>query len=213
MNITQHRWLRGRNKTLDFWRSKLPLKTDTFNKPFPLVDYFISMIGDKKEVSILDVGSGACATTGSLLDGVIIDLHPCDMLADEFARMYEEAGITPLFPIEKQDMEHLTYSDNSFDIVHCANALDHCIDPFKAICEMVRVCKVGGWVYLKHFVDEGIGKRYTLQHQWNIRKTDHNCLFWNYERAFMLSEAVKGFKTTEQEELDKMMVISTLQKI
>src|SRR3990167_3727066 len=121
VNVIQKRWLRGKRQTLEFWRIKVARDYDTFNKEFPLHQYFQPMIGDKKEVSILDIGSGALSTTGSTWEGVKIDLHPSDILADEFAQIFEEQNLTPLFPIEKQDMEHLTYKDSSFDIVHSVN--------------------------------------------------------------------------------------------
>jgi ubiquinone/menaquinone biosynthesis C-methylase UbiE len=64
---------------------------------------------------------------------------------DYFHARYNE---TPLFPIEVQNMEKLTYPDNFFDIVHCVNALDHTGHAEDAVKELIRVCKPGGWVYI-----------------------------------------------------------------
>lgn len=50
--------------------------------------------------------------------------------------------------VEYQDMENMTYEDESFDIVHCMNALDHTKNAMAAIDEMIRVCKEGGFVYI-----------------------------------------------------------------
>lgn len=49
------------------------------------------------------------------------------------------------YGVEIQDMEHLTYPDDSFDLVVCINALDHTPDAQLAIEEMKRVSK---WVYI-----------------------------------------------------------------
>lgn len=50
------------------------------------------------------------------------------------------------YGVEVQDMEKLIYSDNTFDLVVCINALDHTPDAQAAIKEMIRVSK--GWVYI-----------------------------------------------------------------
>ena len=111
-------------------------------------------------------------------------------------------------------MEKLTYKDEMFDIVHCANALDHCVDPFKALKEMYRVCKPGGWIYLRHAINSGKKERYSMQHQWNIQKKSDDCLFWNYQYEFLLSDVIKGFNSVEKVELEgePTTIVSTLQK-
>jgi SAM-dependent methyltransferase len=48
--------------------------------------------------------------------------------------------------VEVQDMEHLTYPKDSFDLVVCINALDHTPDAQAAIEEMIRVTKK--WIYI-----------------------------------------------------------------
>jgi ubiquinone/menaquinone biosynthesis C-methylase UbiE len=114
--------------------------------PIPLVDYLIPFVGDKKEVRIADVGSGPFSRTGQLLDGVVVHVHPMDQ--SDFMYFWDRYGVKPLFPIEVQDMEQLTYPDNHFDIVHCVNALDHTGDAKAAVKELIRICKPGGWVYV-----------------------------------------------------------------
>ncbi len=48
--------------------------------------------------------------------------------------------------VELQDMENLTYPNNSFDLVICVNALDHTKHPVMAVNEMIRVSKK--WVHI-----------------------------------------------------------------
>lgn len=121
-------------------------KIKHYNRPLPLVDYLIPMVGDKKEVRIIDIGSGPYPITGQLLDGVKIDVYNCDQ--QDFGYFWEKYNATPMFPIEVQNMEHLTYPDNFFDIAHCVNALDHTPDALAALKEMLRVVKPGGWIYI-----------------------------------------------------------------
>lgn len=117
-----------------------------FNTPNPLVDYLRPFIGDKKEVKILDIGSGPFSTIGHYLEGVTLDIHNADN--QDFTKFYKKNQVTPIVPIEYQDMENLMYNWDFFDIVHCANALDHTKNALKAVYEMIRVCKPGGIVYI-----------------------------------------------------------------
>lgn len=214
MNLIKEKWEKGRELNLNWWRAKLPTKANSFNFEFPLSDYFRPMIGDKKEVWIADLGAGVISTTGSTWKGVKVHLYPSDIWADEYAEFYKFWGIKPFLPVEKQDMENLTYKDESFDIVHCANSLDHCVNPFRVLEEMYRVCKSSGWIYLRHLAHEGKNHRYMLQHQWNIEKKEDDCLIWNYQDKFLLSDCIKGFKTIEKVELpnEPITIVSTLHK-
>jgi len=212
--VIKKRWGKWKRQNLAFWRRKFPAKVKAFNHSFPLHDYFGPMIGDKKEVWIADLGAGVVSTTGSTWPGVKVHVYPSDIWANEYLRFYMKAGIERFIPVEKQDMMNLSYSDNLFDIVHCTNALDHCIDPFKALKEMYRICDKGGWIYLRHRPNEGKKHRYTMQHQWNIEKRGSNCRFWNYQEEFWLSDCVRGFETVEKRELpnEPITIVSTLQK-
>jgi ubiquinone/menaquinone biosynthesis C-methylase UbiE len=121
-------------------------KIKHFNRPLPLVDYLVKLVGDKTEVKILDCGSGPYPITGQLLDGVKVELTHIDQ--QDFTPWWAAQRATPLFPTEVQDMEHLPYPDGSFDITHSVNALDHTQDAQQALKEMLRVTKPGGWVYI-----------------------------------------------------------------
>jgi len=214
MNTIRDKWAKHHDLNQSFWRHKLPAKARSFNHDFELPDYFAPMIGDKKEVWIADLGAGVISTTGNTFKDVKVHLVPSDVYADEYKEFYQMKGIKQHIPMEQQDMECLTYKDEMFDIVHCANALDHTVDPFDALREMYRVCKKGGWIYLRHIPKEGINNRYSLQHQWNIELIDNDCLIWNYDHKFTLSYCVKGFKSVEKiEEPDTIVtIVSTLQK-
>jgi SAM-dependent methyltransferase len=72
----------------------------------------------------------------------------------EYAKLWDYHHKTPLVPITYEDFEHLSYQDNYFDMVHCVNALDHTVDARQALSELERVCKPGGWIYLRHAPDQ-----------------------------------------------------------
>jgi len=209
-------WEHGKRVTLSHYAHKLYRKAEQFNHKFYLPLYFEQMIGDKKEVKIADLGAGIFCTIGSLWDTAKVRVYASDLLADDFNKLLKEHNITPLIPIEKQDMEHLTYPNGMFDIVHCVNAIDHCSDPLSALSEMYRVCKRGGWIYLRHYSNVGERQQYCGLHQWNIEFDGvDDCKFWNNGNRFMLGDLFKGFKTHLGREFayeKKNMVISIMQK-
>jgi len=201
--------------TLRFYENKLPYKAKQFNHIFPLDSYFADMIGNKTEVNIADLGAGLFSTTGSTYSTAIIHLYPSDILADKYLELLKEANVIPIISVEKQDMLKLTYEDNFFDIVHCVNALDHCTNPLKALQEMYRVCKIGGWIYLRHFYNNAECQKYANAHKWNICKAEDwdDCIIWNKSTRFNLSDFFIGFNTTVQEvAVSGLEVVSRLRK-
>jgi ubiquinone/menaquinone biosynthesis C-methylase UbiE len=211
------KWEKGKNNTLRFYRAKLPWKAKAFNTNlFSLPDYFGQMIGDKKEVKIAELGSGMFCTIGSLWKSAKINVYPSDALSDEFNQILKNANVTPLIPVLREDMENLSYPNEFFDIVHCCNALDHTQNPLRAIQEMYRVTKPGGYIYLCHFVNVGECEGYQGLHMWNINITGANdCAIWNREDKILLSDYFSGFKTVMKKELTygtDDMVISILHK-
>lgn len=123
---------------------------EIYNRYFPLPYYFGRFLRGKKEVKIADLGAGPVCTLGNLWAGVKIEIYASDTLAVEYNKLVDYQNCKLIIPIEYQDMQNLSYPDNFFDVVHCVNALDHVKDVKKAISEMKRVCKPGGFVYLRH---------------------------------------------------------------
>lgn len=118
-----------------------------------LIEVLIPLIGDKKEVKIADIGSGPVSRIGQHLEEVKVEIYPSDKQN---------------FPqIEYQDMEKLTYPDNFFDIVYCSNALDHTRNALAAVKEMIRVCKIGGWVYIECWLDQ---LQTGYKHYWDAKE-------------------------------------------
>lgn len=136
------------------------------NRLLPIVDYLIPLIGDKKKVKIVDIGSGPFPITGQYLKGVTVEIYHCDNQI--FTGFWKEIKDKPMFLIDYEDMEKLTYPDAYFDIVHCVNALDHTKDALAALKEMLRVCKPGGWIYIDCALDQLSvqGKR----HYWDAKE-------------------------------------------
>lgn len=210
-------WETGKKNELDFWQKWFKRKGIFFQTPKRLGSVFDFMFGDKKEVTIANLGAGAMSLIGDYRRDVKVRVVSSDLLAAEYAQMRKEMGIISPTPIEKQDMTDLTYQDGSSDIVFCSNALDHCQDPYKALQEMVRICKSKGWIYLKHTAHEGKRQGYSGLHQWNIDATDDgDCIFWNKTwhpgETFLLSDIYPGFKTEVEHYSKITMIRSFVQK-
>lgn len=215
-DLDKTRWEHGKKKTLHFYRKKLPWKSKQFNRKLSLPKYFENLIGNKKEVAIAEIGSGMFCTIGSTWEGVKVNMYPSDILAEQYNQILKDCDVSPLIPIKKQDMENLTYEDNFFDIVHCVNALDHTMDILKALKEMYRVCKPGGFIYLRHFFNVGEKEGYYGMHMWNIDLNEKDeCVIWNKEKKFKLSDYFKKATSTKKREVEyetEDLVVSIIQK-
>lgn len=178
---------------------------ERYNKFNPLADFLIPLIGNKKEVKIADIGSGAYSKIGRYLNGIEVTVFSSDN--QDFTEFWKKYKATPLYEIEYQDMENLIYEDNYFDIVHCANALDHTEDALAAVKEMIRVCKPGGWVYIEcnlFQLNTGHG------HKWNANA---HGVFTNKTRLFDLKNFGFEIKFIDNGgEARYNQIIATLQK-
>lgn len=148
------------------YRTKFARKLKQYNKKMRLPYYFYDLIGSKKEVCIADIGSGPVCTIGDNWPGVDVKVYASDILQPEYDKLWDKVNEVPIIPIYKENMEKLSYPDEYFDIVHCRNAADHTPDIYKAINEMIRVCKKGGYIYLAHAPSQK--KIYKGNHYWNI---------------------------------------------
>ncbi len=157
---------------------------EKFNKLLPLADYLFPFVGDKKEVKILDIGSGPFCKIGQYLDRVKVEIYLSDN--QDFTAFWKKYNAVPLFPVEYQNMEKLTYLDEFFDIVHCFNALDHTRNALAAVKEMIRVCKSGGWIYINCSLDQ-LSTGY--KHHWDAKEDG---VFINKTYKFDLKDF--GFK-------------------
>jgi ubiquinone/menaquinone biosynthesis C-methylase UbiE len=186
----------------DHYRINTPFIFRDFNKLFPVPYYINEMLIKRGDYKIADLGAGPVCKLGGKMAGASIEIYASDVAAKEYKEVTDElvkrTGQELLIPIEYQDMENLTYPDEMFDIVHCVNTLDHTRNARKAIEEMKRVCKKGGWIYLRHAPYQ---KRYLRgDHFWDATMEG----FDNGKELFTLD----GFKTGT----DGFMIISVMKK-
>lgn len=128
------------------------------------MNHLLSLIKDRQEVDVLDVGSGPNAMIDcTFAGGLYMQITPIDRRD---------------FPgVHKMDMENLKFPDNHFDIVQCVNALDHTKDAKKAVQEMIRVAKDA--VYIDCNLDQ--------------RKTSGGWHYWDAKEDGTLVSQIDSF--------------------
>ncbi|RDV37356.1 SAM-dependent methyltransferase [Bradymonadaceae bacterium TMQ3] len=65
------------------------------------------------------------------------------------------------FEVQKGDARELVFEDRSFDLIVCASTLEHIPDFWRALDEMKRVLRPGGWLVVSTpgFGQEEVGNR------------------------------------------------------
>lgn len=145
---------------------------------FPLQPYLAELISLPKgaTVRILDVGAGPLTYVGKVSPDWAIDLVAVDPLADAYDQLLLTHAVEPPVRTQRGAAESLTslFAEDTFDIVTARNALDHSVNPIKAILEMIAVCKPGGVVTLHHAINEAERQGHFGLHQWNFYATEGN---------------------------------------
>lgn len=103
----------------------------------------------KSGIQVLDIGCGPGTITLDLAalvkPGKVIGLDNVEApLLAARAEAAARADTTTVFQVG--DVLNLPFDDASFDVVHAHQVLQHLTDPVKALKEMMRVCKPGGWI-------------------------------------------------------------------
>lgn len=102
---------------------------------------------------VLDVGCGPATDTISLaqrvgLSGRVIGVdYDAEMIA-EAERRALEAGVSDRVTHQRADVNELPFESNSFDASRAERLFIHMLDPAKALSEIARVTKPGGWIVI-----------------------------------------------------------------
>ncbi|MEV4534414.1 methyltransferase domain-containing protein [Asanoa sp. NPDC049518] len=98
------------------------------------------------DTRLLDVGCGPGTITADLAArvGSVTAIETAPPALDAARAVAAERGVDIDFAVE--DVHALSFDDNSFDVVHAHQVLQHVADPVTALREMARVCRPGGVV-------------------------------------------------------------------
>jgi ubiquinone/menaquinone biosynthesis C-methylase UbiE len=127
-------------------------------------------------LDLLDVGCGPGTITVDLAarvaPGRVVGVDVSADPLEEAGAAAERAGVAVTFQVG--DVYALEAADDSFDVVHAHQVLQHLTDPVAALREMIRVCRPGGVIAVRDvdygaFVtfppDEGLDRWLDLYHR------------------------------------------------
>ena len=101
-------------------------------------------------MKLLDVGCGPGTITADLAalvsPGHVVGLEYAPGILEQAKATAVERGVGDLIEFKTGDVHSLDFPDDTFDIVHAHQVLQHVGDPVRALSEMRRVCKPGGYV-------------------------------------------------------------------
>ncbi|KAF9363556.1 hypothetical protein BGX34_003847 [Mortierella sp. NVP85] len=101
------------------------------------------------EMSILDVGCGPGSISVDMArlvpKGRVVGIDYSSDLLNEACALAIQQGVTNV-EFQVGDIHALDFPDNTFDVVHVHQVLQHIADPVQALREMKRVAKPGGIV-------------------------------------------------------------------
>ena len=194
----------GAKEELDFWRAvfssyregKYDDIKDFIDPNRPLQEQVKRMIRTgllrDKRIRILDVGCGPLTTLGKVWEDYEVEIVAVDPLAESYKQILAEAGIRPPVPLVEGVGENLLalFPEDSFDYVHCENALDHCYDLASVISNMLNVARPNTVVHIRVFRDEAEYSRYSGFHQWNFGVYCDRVVVWNHKEIHFLDEFV-----------------------
>jgi ubiquinone/menaquinone biosynthesis C-methylase UbiE len=101
-----------------------------------------------KKVLIVGAGTGAESVAFAKRGAEIYNIEPYDKAMEILLLKADLHGI-PRSRFLQAGAEQIPHEDNSFDFVYCYTVIEHVQHVEKSIDEMLRVCKVGGLVYIQ----------------------------------------------------------------
>ncbi|MEZ4617656.1 MAG: class I SAM-dependent methyltransferase [Caldilineaceae bacterium] len=187
-------WQAGVAPEIDFWDGFIGSRGSLWPEDFeqrmdparPLQDHVTEILDFPvgSTIKILDVGAGPLTYLGKIWPGRTLEITAVDPLADEYAAIFQRHQLAPPIVTQRGAAEELVaqFGENSFDLVHARNCIDHSFDAVRAIEQMVAVAKPGGLVYMHHAVNEADTEGYHGFHQWNFHGTTE--WFWVSNQAW-----------------------------
>ncbi|MFI1646958.1 methyltransferase domain-containing protein [Streptomyces avidinii] len=110
------------------------------------------LIGELRPgMRVLDVGCGPGTITADLAErvapgGRVTAVDAAGAVLEQARAYAEERGLGDAVSFAAADVHALDFPDDSFDVVHAHQVLQHVGDPVQALREMRRVCRPGGIV-------------------------------------------------------------------
>lgn len=199
-------WLTGISDEIFFWKHYMKNKGGRFRKGFEdvvrknrkfLLEEELLSYDENTEINFIDVGSGPFSRCGFLTDRVKMNCIALDPLADIYVILKKKYNLENGINLRTGFVELLDkqFLENTFDLVHMSNALDHSFNPIIGISQLLYICKVGGKVILRHNENEAEAEGYQGLHQWNLSTNhkEHNFMIWRHEERYNISKLFQDY--------------------
>lgn len=222
-------WVENLMSEVTYWLDRYVETKGAFIDSYISNRHFLTFYPEYEEFSkklcngdvVLDVGSGIISKFGCLTEsGNELKVIAIDPLA-----YYYNQFLPKEVPEQKKcrfglfELIANFYKKESVDGIMINNALDHCIDPFKAIVECLYILKPNKSICTLHRRAEAVREKYTGLHRWNVdyNAKDH-LIIWNGSNAINVTEAletVADIKLNHAEEnavREKQMILVEIRK-
>lgn len=148
----------------------------------------------------------------------MLHFAPETIFAEKFKRIpgvdYLSADLNSPHAMVKMDITDIQWPDSSFDIIYCSHVLEHVPDDHKAMREIFRTLKPGGWA----LIQVPISKENTIEDLSITDPAERERLYWQDDhvrlygldikerlaRAGFDVEVIFGGQLVESEEMELM---------
>jgi|1186.fasta_scaffold92899_2 SAM-dependent methyltransferase len=173
-------WVAGRETELVYWRRYFThgglhepeLYRDRLDPDLEVHEAIARHLPDPRDRTprILDCAAGPASTVGKVHRGSRVSLTAIDALADRYAAMLAEVGVTPPVPTVQGEVEELDRLElpGPFDVVYMRLALDHCHDPALAMRQMLAATRLDGAVVIEHYREADRHDRFEGMRWWAL---------------------------------------------
>jgi ubiquinone/menaquinone biosynthesis C-methylase UbiE len=113
-------------------------------------DYIVRVIGEPSEALILDVGCGSCDKSIRLAKRgfSVLGVDLSESVLEIGRKNIESAGLSSKIRLQCENIRELSFPDEHFDYILCWGVLMHIPDLEKAVSELSRVLKPGGFLII-----------------------------------------------------------------
>jgi 2-polyprenyl-3-methyl-5-hydroxy-6-metoxy-1,4-benzoquinol methylase len=141
-----------RDLSLIDWQTRIETRLNeeaTFAEPhLQKIEEWMRLDFKGQRVLVVGAGTGAESIALHQRGAEVYGIEPYDK-AVEILHLKAELHGLPRERFVKAGAEAIPHPDESFDFIYCYTVIEHVADVERSIDEMLRVCKVGGLVYIQ----------------------------------------------------------------
>ncbi|MCW5873849.1 MAG: class I SAM-dependent methyltransferase [Anaerolineales bacterium] len=134
------------------WRERVETRLDeerSFAEPhIRKIEDWTGQSFTGQRVLVVGAGTGAESVVLTQRGAEVHGIEPYDK-AIEILHLKADLHGLPRQNFKQAGAEDIPYPDESFDFVYCYTVIEHVQDIARSVDEMLRVCKVGGTVYIQ----------------------------------------------------------------